>query len=294
MDGPLCLLVVSTLLTVARSTPVGDEFKATLTNMGPSSVFRGESIRLTCHVTDPRSTWEHVWFRGDRRLDPRGELTILSTVFGDAGNYTCRGERRGAGGIIYTPKSLPHIISIDMGNVLLTVRQPVLVGATLAARCRVRGAPMLTEVDLYKDNVLVSSRTDGMADFTLPNVNLTYQGTYHCLAGWFDGQQNLAKSLGNPVTVKEVVSKPIVSLVVNANTKPKDMTLNCTFTFTKPDPAAVVHVYFYRDVRKLEGTARSQKRATLVVLAKEGAYRCRARVPSLNLDQWSEPWDYRP
>jgi hypothetical protein len=61
---------------------------------------------------------------------------------------------------------------------------------------------MLTEVYLYKDDVLVSSRTDGMADFTLPNVNLTYQGTYHCLAGWFDGQQNLAKSLGNPVTVE--------------------------------------------------------------------------------------------
>ncbi|CAL8375209.1 unnamed protein product [Gadus morhua 'NCC'] len=294
MDGPLCLLVVSTLLTVLRSEEVGEEFKATLTNMGPSAVFHGESIRLTCDVTDPRSTWEHVWFRDDQRLDRRGELTILSTAVGDAGNYTCRGERRGAGGIIYTPKSLPHSISIDMGNVLLTVRQPVLVGTTLDAQCRVRGTPMLTEVCLYKDDVLVSSRTDGMADFTLPNVNLTYQGTYHCLAGWFDGQQNLAKSLGNPVTVEVVVSKPILSLEENANPKRKDMTLNCTFTFIKPDPAAEVHVYFYRDGTKLEGIARSQKRARLVVLAKEGEYSCGARVPSLNLYKWSEPRKYRP
>ena len=91
----------------------------------------------------------------------------------------------------------------------------------------------------------------------------------------------------------EVVSKPILSLEENANPKRKDMTLNCTFTFIKPDPAAEVHVYFYRDGTKLEGIARSQKRARLVVLAKEGEYSCGARVPSLKLHKWSEPRKYR-
>ena len=85
---------------------------------------------------------------------------------------------------------------------MLTVSQPILVGQTLKAQCRVRAGPRLTEVFLYKDNVLVASQRDGVGDFALPNVNLTYQGTYHCTANWLDGQQNSAKSLGNLVTVK--------------------------------------------------------------------------------------------
>ena len=89
-----------------------------------------------------------------------------------------------------------------MGTVLLTVRQPVLLGETLDIDCRVRGSPRVIAMYLYKEDVLVSSRTDGMGGFTMPNVNITYQGRYHCMANWFaDGQQNSARSLGQLVTV---------------------------------------------------------------------------------------------
>ena len=89
----------------------------------------------------------------------------------------------------------------------------------------------------------------------------------------------------------EVVTKPIVSL--DTKGEPGEMTLGCKFTFIKPDPAAEVHVYFYRDAIKLGGTARSEHRASQVVLKKAGAYRCRVRVPSLNLNKWSDPENYR-
>ena len=90
----------------------------------------------------------------------------------------------------------------------------------------------------------------------------------------------------------EVVSRPILSLDTIGD-EPKEIKLSCTFTVIKPDPADEVHVYFYRDGKKLQGTARSEKRPSLVVLDKAGVYHCRARMPSLNLNVWSEPKNHR-
>ncbi|CAL8353542.1 unnamed protein product [Lota lota] len=282
----LSLLVISTLLTLVHSEKLGDEYTPTLTNMGPSVIFSEETIHLNCSVPNERSTWTRVWFKDGERLEAHGELLISSAALSHAGSYVCMGERKGALGLIYTPKSLPVEITVNGGHVMLIVKQPVLVGEILEARCLVRGNQRLMEASLYKDDVLVLSRNDGIADFQLPNVNVAFQGTYYCMATWFYGQQMSAKSPGYLVTVKEVVTEPV--LMVDSNVKQKKLTLGCRFEFIKPDPTTEVHVYFYRDGKKLEGIARSEEKANQIVLLKPGEYRCKARVPSLDLEKWSQ------
>ena len=96
-----------------------DEYKPTLTNTGFSAIFLGESIHLTCSIPDTRSTWTPEWYRDGQRLGQRGELNIPSAAVGDAGTYICRGERHVATGSKYTPKSLPHKITVDSERAFL-------------------------------------------------------------------------------------------------------------------------------------------------------------------------------
>lgn len=76
-------------------------------------------------------------------------------------------------------------------------------------------------------------------------------------------------------------------LTVDDQPLSKTLRLSCSFEFNEQDPATQVHVYFYRNGRKLSGIARSAKNSNQIVLSKDGWYRCKARVPRLNLVRWS-------
>lgn len=64
------------------------------------------------------------------------------------------------------------------------------------------------------------------------------------------------------------------------------MRLICHHEYNLPAPAPAAHVYFYKNDKRL-GTATSQNH--LSVRKSSGLYRCKVRVPALNLVRWSEP-----
>lgn len=85
---------------------------------GDPRIFSGESVRLKCSISDVRSTWDYLWFRGSERLPPRGEhLLLWRTHIKQSGNYYCQGVRDSAVGDIHTSKSLPVEINVD-GKIL--------------------------------------------------------------------------------------------------------------------------------------------------------------------------------
>ena len=86
---------------------------------GDSRIFSGESVKLTCNITDPyKSTWTYLWFRDSTKL-PQSEkdLILWKAKVQDSGKFYCQGVRDTLVGNIHTLQSLPLEIYVD-GKIL--------------------------------------------------------------------------------------------------------------------------------------------------------------------------------
>lgn len=293
MLGPWSVSVISTLLPTVCSKV--SDIQAKVDNMGEKSiVFSGGAIHLRCIILDERSTWKPFWLRNNKTIAAiaEGEVSISPAQAEHSGSYSCYGFRETELEDIQTSTSPPLKISVYDGPILIQLnRETVLVGGTLEAQCRVRDNPRLGEVWFYRDNVLVLSRKDGKADLRISQASLTHQGTYTCRASWqYGGKLRVADSAGVLVTVKEVLNEP--KLTLEPDTTSRAINLRCVFQFYKEDPETQVHVYFYRNGRKLAGIGRSEQNPTQAVLNIDGWYGCKARVPALGLVRWSRLTKY--
>ncbi|XP_030294462.1 high affinity immunoglobulin gamma Fc receptor I-like [Sparus aurata] len=292
MNTVISLLVLSTLplLVVPQATSV-DSVKAVVEIVsGDPRIFSGESVRLKCSISDVRSTWDYLWFRGSERLPPRGEhLLLWRTHIKQSGNYYCQGVRDSAVGDIHTSKSLPVEINVDGGWAILQVPPTLsLVGDTLVVTCRVRGTPQLHEVILYKDGVEVRRQKGLHPHFSLTDVTVADQGMYSCRASWDIARRTYSViSADTLLQVAEVLSEPVLEIVTVGDLIPANMMrLTCRHQYNAPAPKPPVHYYFFRNNIKL-GIATSENHD--LVKRTPGQYTCKVRVPMLGLVRWSGP-----
>ncbi|XP_073342697.1 high affinity immunoglobulin gamma Fc receptor I-like [Pagrus major] len=292
MNTVLFLLVLSTLpQLVVPGAPHKASFRAVVEIVsGDSRIFSEESVRLKCSVSDNRSTWDYLWFRGSEKLPQRGEHFVLWRAHvKQSGKYYCQGVRDSVVGDIYTSQSLPVEINVDGGWAILQVPPlPTLVGESLEVTCRVRGTLQLRQVILYKDGVEVMRQNGLNPRFSLTHLTVADRGMYSCRASWDIGRRTHSViSVDTLLQVVEVLSEPILEIVTVGDLIPaKMMRLNCHHQYNAPAPAPPVHYYFFRNNMKL-GTATSENHD--LVRQTPGWYTCKVRVPELGLIRWSEP-----
>ncbi|XP_036943810.1 high affinity immunoglobulin gamma Fc receptor I-like [Acanthopagrus latus] len=292
MNAVISLLVLSTLplLVVPVATSVDSVKAAVEIVSGDPRIFSGESVRLKCSVSDVRSTWDYLWFRGSEKLPQQGEhLLLWRAHVKQSGNYYCQGVRDSAVGDIYTSKSLPVEINVDGGWAILQVPPTLsLVGDTLVVTCRVRGTSQLREVILYKEGIEVMRQKGLNPHFTLTNVTVADQGMYSCRASWdIERRTRSVISVDTLLQVVEVLSEPVLEIVTVGDLIPANMMrLNCHHQYNAPAPKPPVHYYFFRNNLKL-GMATSENHD--LVKRTPGQYTCKIRVPVLGLVRWSQP-----
>ncbi|KAK0150488.1 Fc receptor-like protein 4 [Merluccius polli] len=261
---------------------------------GRAEVFTGEEIHLRCVAPADFSVWKYVWLRDDVELpevSAGSELRVSPAESKHSGGYSCRRERKTVAGKTVTPKSMSLHITVNVGYVMLLINKPLLVGDTLQADCLVRGDPIIDQVSLYKDDVLVTQQERGTnGTLYVPRVDLSHRGSYTCSAAWRErGRPTNAKSKATAVNIQEIVAEP--RLLVKVDDPPATITLSCVFDFYGRQETPV-HVHFYRDGRKLLGIARSYSQMTLKIQNRSGSYSCKARVPKLDLARSSPHFKY--
>ncbi|KAM6987473.1 high affinity immunoglobulin gamma Fc receptor I-like [Tautogolabrus adspersus] len=294
MDTVVSLLVLLALphLVVPRVVEPYTSFRAHAELVsGDLRLFSGERVQLKCSIPIVHTlSWNYLWYRGSEQLQQGGEhLHLWNTKVKDSGKYYCQGVRETIVGDIRTLQSLPVEINVDGGWVILQVPpNPILVGNTLKATCRVRGEPQLNEVILYKNGFEVMRQRGLDPTIHLPNFTLEDQGQYSCRASWDAVRRTHSViSAKAPVQVLEVLSQPILEIVADSNLIPVNkMKLICHLQYNAPAPAPPVHYYFYESDNQL-GTATSDNHN--LVKRTPGNYRCRAKVPKLGLSRWSKP-----
>ncbi|TDH14851.1 hypothetical protein EPR50_G00025120 [Perca flavescens] len=293
MDTVISLLVLLALpQLVVTEVPRVTSFRAVLEMVsGDSRIFSGESVKLTCNITDPyRSTWTYLWFRDSKKL-PQSEKDFIlwKAKVQDGGKFYCQGVRDTLVGNIYTLQSLPLEIHVDGGWAILQVPpHPGLVGETLKITCRVRGTSRLHEMILYKDGVEVMRQNGLHPHFYLNNLTLEDQGIYSCRASWDEGRRTRSViSADASVQVLEVLSQPVLEISADNNLIPETkMKLICHLQYNARAPAPAINFYFYKNNNRL-GTATSENHD--LVKRTPGQYSCKARVPELGISRWSEP-----
>ncbi|KAM9853567.1 high affinity immunoglobulin gamma Fc receptor I-like [Aulostomus maculatus] len=292
MDMVVSLLVLSTLPQfvvpgVLSATSLGTFVEIV---SGHSRVFSGETVRLKCYINDNHnSNWDFLWYRGSELLLQKTDTLILwRASIKDGGEIYCQGVRNTIVGKIYTLQSVPVEINVDGGWVILhSSMHHGLVGETLEMTCRVRRNPQLHEAILYKDGIEIMRKNGLNSSFSLPKLTLKDQGLYSCRASWDeDRQTHSAISAETQVQILEVLTQPILEIVTDENTIPSHkMKLICHLQYNFAAPAPPVVYYFYKDNNRL-GLASSENHAQ--VKRTPGVYSCRARVPQLDTERWSE------
>ncbi|XP_034024194.1 high affinity immunoglobulin gamma Fc receptor I-like isoform X2 [Thalassophryne amazonica] len=291
MDTMIFLLVISTLpsFAVAEVLSVAPFHTSVEQLTSNSRIFSGEGVQLRCRIPEgQKSTWHYLWFHGATQLPLSTEnFTLWNAKVKEGGEYSCQGERDTMVGPIRTLKSQPVEIHVDGGWAILQVTpHPVLVGETLKMTCRVRRNPKLSEVILYKDGVEFRRQSGFNPHFNL-TVRLEDQGLYSCRATWtMQRRSHSVISVATQVYVLEVLTKPVLEIVLEDNTPTVSMRLVCHLQYNSPAPAPPISYYFYRNGTQL---STSSSENNILVNQKPGQYSCKARVPKLDLLRWSDP-----
>uniref|UniRef100_A0A3Q3BNX1 Ig-like domain-containing protein n=2 Tax=Kryptolebias marmoratus TaxID=37003 RepID=A0A3Q3BNX1_KRYMA len=190
-------------------------------------------------------------------------------------------------GNLKTKPSLPVEVVVDGGWAILQAPQhPVLVGETMTLQCHLRGNFPVHETILYRNGVEVMRQNGYNSHFRLTEATVEDDGLYSCRASWDMRQQTHSViSVDTPVHVVEVLSEPVLEIDADAKMGPDKMKLICHVKYHARAPAPPINFYFYKN-NKLMGPAVSANHN--VFRRAPGWYSCRAKVPQLDLVQWSE------
>ncbi|XP_056139926.1 Fc receptor-like A isoform X2 [Lampris incognitus] len=291
MDVLLPLLVFSALpCFVVPEVPSKVPYQAAIELVtGAQRIFSGEKLHLRCSVPeDKKSIWKYLWFKGNDEILESENLILYGVSLTEDGKYYCQGVRSTAVGTLHTVESKPLEINVDGGWVILRVSpNPCLVGETLSVTCQVRHNPKIAEVALYRNDVEVLRQKGPNPHLQLTNVTLGDQGMYTCRATWVKERRSQSSvSVGVDVSVMEVLTKPVLEMVLGDPLIPANMMmLKCLLQYNAHAPAPPLHFYYYKNDYKI-GTASSKN--SYVVSQTPGVYYCKARVPELDLMRKSD------
>ncbi|KAM4743507.1 Fc receptor-like protein 5 isoform 2-T2 [Anableps anableps] len=296
MEAVISILVLSLLpQLVVPDVPTTTSYRAIVEIVsGNSRIFSGEHLHLRCNIPDIyKASWNYMWFRGPVQLPQYGEIFHLwNANVKESGKYSCQGKKETQVGSIKTQRSLPKEIHVDGGFAILqTPQHPILVGDTLDLKCRLRGNAPIHQTILYKDGIKVMVQSGSSLYFHLTNVTLEDEGAYSCRASWdLSRRTHSVISVPTLVNILEILTEPVLQIDRdNPQLEKNKMNLICHLQYNARAPAPPVSYYFYKN-NNLLGPATSLNH--IHVREAPGWYRCRAKVPKLDIMRWSEPQSF--
>ncbi|KAG7330707.1 hypothetical protein KOW79_006929 [Hemibagrus wyckioides] len=162
----------------------------------------GDSVTLSCEVTDSSTDWTFSWYTvvpyrdgltginnnggysvyvellSDSSRGSGGKYTLSPAALKHTGVYMCRGERGEPA--LHSQYSNPQPLWITDGDVILeSPVHPVTEGHPLTLRCLYHNPnPSNLRADFYKDGSVLQNQTTG--EMIIQTVSKSDEGFYHC------------------------------------------------------------------------------------------------------------------
>ncbi|KAI5626413.1 roundabout-like 2-like [Silurus asotus] len=273
-------------------TPPPVKAKATV-SLGDHHFFSGQDVEMTCSVPDdPLASWTYEWFH-EGKLESSSEVYQLKKArVLQSGNYTCKGQKA-ITDWPYTVETIPSDplnIEVDGGwAILQTPYEPLVIQETATLTCRVRDGAFLSDAIFYKGEVEIQ-RQKG-SNLVLSDLTLEDKGMYKCTAMWLANQEyQSSQSLPSLLNVLDKLETPQMKFVLGRSVVKRGtkVSFNCITKVNAREADLNLEYFYLKDGERL-GPASAQDTYVISYVSKDdtGAYTCKVRIRSLNLERWS-------
>ncbi|KAI5104671.1 Fc receptor-like protein 5, partial [Silurus meridionalis] len=249
----------SSHLSDAVTLTVSERPKAVLSVSPQNWLNDGDSVTLSCEVTDSSTDWTFSWYRevpykdgvtaikntngyimyvellSDSSRGSGGNYTLSPSALHHTGVYVCRGERGEPA--FYTQYSNPQLLRITVRPKPVASINPdkqVFSGDTVTLRCEIQDESVSRwQYSWYKDASL--SPVSSVQMYRISSVEVTHTGKYTCKGRESGGSRSSHLSDAVTLTVSERPQAVLSVSPQNWLTEGDSVTLSCEVTDSSTD-----------------------------------------------------------
>ncbi|XP_032652207.2 Fc receptor-like protein 3 isoform X2 [Chelonoidis abingdonii] len=247
-----------------------------------STVFRGESVTLTCSTSHP-SGRRFTWYRNHKpfRSTEKNNLRIKYTQEEDAGRYQCKASD--------SERSDPVQLTISENWLILQVPYyGVFEGDPLCLRCYGWKGAKVSGIRYYRDGVDVTP-SHVNSELSIKQARTRDSGKYHCTGSM--RTTVMFTEVNSPpasISVQELFSTPVLKAAGSGDPiEGSPVTLSCVMQLNPQKLDTPLQRFFYKDSRVL-GEPRSSPDYHIPVagLQDSGSYHC--EVQTVTASVWKQ------
>ncbi|XP_046707616.1 B-cell receptor CD22-like isoform X6 [Silurus meridionalis] len=288
----------SSHLSDAVTLTVSERPKAVLSVSPQNWLNDGDSVTLSCEVTDSSTDWTFSWYRevpykdgvtaikntngyimyvellSDSSRGSGGNYTLSPSALHHTGVYVCRGERGEPA--FYTQYSNPQLLRITERLKPVASINPdkqVFSGDTVTLRCEIQDESVSRwQYSWYKDASL--SPVSSVQMYTISSVEVTHIGNYTCIGQEYEGSRSSQLSDAVTLTVS-VRPKPVASINPDKQVFSGDtVTLRCEI---QDESVSRWQYSWYKDASLSPVSSVQMYTISSVEVTHTGKYTCKGR-----------------
>ncbi|XP_072543933.1 Fc receptor-like protein 5 [Salminus brasiliensis] len=264
---------------------VSDLPTATLTTHPTSPLFTGESVTLTCKISNydewtyqwEKHYYQHQWFVVSQSVYHTvngNTLLIRGYYVGKGGQYRCRGKRHDRPGSSQYSNSVTLTVTVRPTPAVTITPNPAFSGETVTLRCDLQGGGQIEMPYIWKKNDSPVSSSSSQ-DHVISSVTDSHSGDYTC-SGTVKGTSRYSEtSPAVRLTVSAETPKPELSSgFKGAALRGNSVTLYC-----KLDQSAGWRFYWSKHSQTPENETTTETHSYTirsVSVSDGGQYWCRA------------------
>ncbi|XP_068111027.1 Fc receptor-like protein 3 [Hyperolius riggenbachi] len=274
MAGVICRLQIPCHLILAALLAQSGAKRTLMVTFSPdwNKVLQGESITMTCHG---ESYVTYYWYKDYEVVAPGQSYTIPFAHVGHSGIYQCR----------TTSGTSSDTFRLDViaGVVILQAPFNVYEGEDLILACHSYPGYPVVRTSFYKDRIPIEPTLENLSILRIPG-NSNIIGKYRCerLLSLSTGYASFADEIYiGPEHIKELFTKPNISVIAYPEIKGDNMTLTCNTTLSPLRKMTKLQYAFHRDGYRVQDFSSSDQYWIQSTRQEDsGNYTCEVKAPT--------------
>uniref|UniRef100_A0A8C5R3B5 Ig-like domain-containing protein n=1 Tax=Leptobrachium leishanense TaxID=445787 RepID=A0A8C5R3B5_9ANUR len=245
-----------------------------------ATILQGESMTMTCTETPvQQNVQEYSWYKDEQHLQISEKLIITSAEPWQSGAYQCT-----------TPMSSPSDplrLDVHIDPVILQVPPSVHEGDDVSMRCHSAPGYEMGNKEFYYEYLQIANSASDT--YSIRNINMSQAGTYRCVKDILNGGAPYKYWFITRLSVKELYSKPVITVTPDHVIEGTDVTLTCSTSLSPFRADTAIQFAFYKNGELAQEFESSDKYRIQSVNVKEsGDFNCEVRTASYRLTKRSD------
>ncbi|XP_049736811.1 Fc receptor-like protein 5 isoform X3 [Elephas maximus indicus] len=237
-----------------------------------SPVFEGETVLLTCNVSDLNTPGKITWYYKNRKHEATGNTISVNLP----GEYQCQ--------IQNSATSKPVNLEFPKAPLILQAPVSVFQGDSVVLRCQTNVDVVLGNLKIYKNRKMLTALNTS-TKFHIHQASLKDNGEYICKG--VKGSGTRVSSNTVKIQVEELFPPPVLTSRYSQLTEGTLVTLTCEVQLPPQRSDTQLQFRFFRDGQVLGSGWSHSPEFQISEVWKTGSYSCNAKTVTSNVSKQS-------